>query len=170
MSGITELFKRFRQTLTDYVRWQIGDMSDAEDILQDVFLCLTLQRDAAEIENMGTWLWRATRNRIIDYRRKRRPGRLTDEKDDRQTAPEDAPEMKLLRKLMWQQLAEALAELPEEQREAFVETELKGKSNQQLSKETGVTIATLISRKYYAKQHLRQRLRNIYEELIMDKE
>ena len=170
MSGITELFKRFRQTLTDYVRWQIGDVSDAEDILQDVFLCLTLQRDAEEIENVGAWLWRATRNRIIDYRRKRRAGRLTDEKDDRQTAPEDAPEMKLLRKLMWQQLAEALAELPEEQREAFVETELKGKSNQQLSKETGVTIATLISRKYYAKQHLRQRLRNIYEELIMDKE
>ena len=163
MSGITELFNRFRQTLTDYVRWQIGDVSDAEDILQDVFLCLTLQRDAEEIENVGAWLWRATRNRIIDYR-------LTDEKEDRQTAPEDAPEMKLLRKLMWQQLAEALAELPEEQREAFVETELKGKSNQQLSKETGVTIATLISRKYYAKQHLRQRLRNIYEELIMDKE
>ena len=95
---------------------------------------------------------------------------MSDEKEDTQKAPEDAPEMKLLRKLMWQQLAEALAELPEEQREAFVETELKGKSNQQLSKETGVTIATLISRKYYAKQHLRQRLRNIYEELIMDKE
>jgi RNA polymerase sigma factor, sigma-70 family len=170
MNGVTELFKRFRQTLTDYVRRQIGDMSDAEDILQDVFLCLTLQRDAAEIENEVAWLWRATRNRIIDYQRKRRISRLSDEKEDTQKAPEDAPEMKLLRKLMWQQLAEALAELPEEQREAFVETELKGKSNQQLSKETGVTIATLISRKYYAKQHLRQRLRNIYEELIMDKE
>ena len=78
--------------------------------------------------------------------------------------------MKLLRKLMWQQLEEALAELPEEQRKAFVETELKGKSYQQLSEETGVTIATLVSRKHYAKQRLRQRLRNIYEELIMDKE
>ena len=63
-----------------------------------------------------------------------------------------------------------IAELPEEQRKAFVETELKGKSYQQLSEETGVTIATLVSRKHYAKQRLRQRLRNIYEELIMDKE
>ena len=71
---------------------------------------------------------------------------------------------------MWQRLEEALAELPKEQREAFVETELSGKTNQRLSEETDIPIATLISRKRYAKQHLRQRLRNIYEELIMDKE
>lgn len=43
MKGIAELFKNFKQTLTDYIRWQIDDVSDAEDILQDIFLCLTLQ-------------------------------------------------------------------------------------------------------------------------------
>ena len=170
MKGIAELFKNFKQTLTDYIRWQIDDVSDAEDILQDIFLCLTLQYDATEIENEGAWLWRATRNRIIDYRRKKREDRLPDNREDRQTSSESSPKTALLRKVMWQRLEEALAELPKEQREAFVETELSGKTNQRLSEETGIPIATLISRKRYAKQHLRQRLRNIYEELIMDKE
>ncbi len=170
MKSIAELFNNFKQTLTDYIRWQIGDVSDAEDILQDIFLCLTLQHDATEIENDGAWLWRTTRNRIIDYRRKKREGRLPDNREDWQISSESSPETTLLREAMWQRLEEALTELPEEQREAFVETELRGKTNQRLSEETGVPVATLISRKHYAKQHLRQRLRNIYEELIMDKE
>jgi DNA-directed RNA polymerase specialized sigma24 family protein len=57
-----------------------------------------------------------------------------------------------------------LEELPEEQREVFIEHEMNGRSFKQLAEETGLSINTLLSRKRYAVLHLRRRLQAIYEE------
>jgi DNA-directed RNA polymerase specialized sigma24 family protein len=58
----------------------------------------------------------------------------------------------------------ALDELPGEQREVFVAHELEGRSFKQMAAETGVSVNTLLSRKRYAVLHLRERLRDIYDE------
>ncbi|MEM8892643.1 MAG: RNA polymerase subunit sigma-24, partial [Bacteroidota bacterium] len=44
--------------------------------------------------------------------------------------------------------------------------EFDGKSFKEISEESGVEVPTLISRKRYAVQKLRIRLRNLYTELI----
>ncbi|HKR66035.1 MAG TPA: sigma factor-like helix-turn-helix DNA-binding protein, partial [Thermoanaerobaculia bacterium] len=59
----------------------------------------------------------------------------------------------------------ALDELPEEQREVFVAHEFEGKSFKEIAAETGVNVNTLLSRKRYAVLHLRERLRDLYDEL-----
>ncbi|HUS01286.1 MAG TPA: sigma factor-like helix-turn-helix DNA-binding protein, partial [Chitinophagaceae bacterium] len=61
---------------------------------------------------------------------------------------------------------EALNELPYEQKEAFVQHELNDMSFDDMSKQKGVAIATLISRKRYAVLHLRQRLEIVKNELL----
>jgi RNA polymerase sigma factor (sigma-70 family) len=61
-------------------------------------------------------------------------------------------------------LDDALEELPEEQREVFVAHELMGYSFKELAAQTGVSVNTLLSRKHYAVEHLRERLRAIYDE------
>jgi DNA-directed RNA polymerase specialized sigma24 family protein len=58
----------------------------------------------------------------------------------------------------------ALDELPDEQREVFVAHEIDGRSFKELSKESGVSVNTLLSRKRYAVLHLRERLQNIHDE------
>jgi len=58
----------------------------------------------------------------------------------------------------------AVNELPEEQREVFVAHELEGRSFKEMAAETGVSVNTLLSRKRYAMQHLRERLQDIYDE------
>src|SRR5713226_4412279 len=57
-----------------------------------------------------------------------------------------------------------LDELPEEQRKVFVAHELEGRSFKEMAAETGVNVNTLLSRKRYAVQHLRERLQRMYDE------
>ncbi|HYX68871.1 MAG TPA: sigma factor-like helix-turn-helix DNA-binding protein, partial [Terriglobales bacterium] len=60
----------------------------------------------------------------------------------------------------------ALDELPEEQREVFVEHELEGRSFKEMAAESGVSVNTLLSRKRYAVLHLRERLQSLYDEFM----
>ena len=62
------------------------------------------------------------------------------------------------------EIGEALAELPPEQREVFIAHELEGRSFKELAVETGLSVNTLLSRKHYAVLHLRECLQDIYDE------
>ena len=80
-------------------------------------------------------------------------------------APEDGPEALYERAVLLDELASAIDELPEEQRDVFLAHELEGRSFRELAAETGVNVNTLLSRKRYAILHLRERLRETYDEL-----
>ena len=71
-----------------------------------------------------------------------------------------------LKKLFWEELFEALSELPKQQSEVFVENEIEDKTLKEIADETGENIKTVISRKRYAVIYLRERLRFLYEEII----
>lgn len=166
MSKVAELYKQYRHRLIDYIGRRIEDVSDAEDIVQDVFMRLTLMDDVTVIENYAAWIWRTVKNRIFDYRKKHREEKMPQIiEEDALATSRSEPEDEFSRSLFWERLEIALAELPREQREAFVETELNGKTNQQLSAETGIPIPTLISRKHHAVIHLRHRLEDIYNDI-----
>ena len=68
--------------------------------------------------------------------------------------------------MVWDTLQEALQELPEEQRQVFEQHEFENKSYKAISEETGVSVNTLLSRKRYAVLFLRERLRDLYDELL----
>lgn len=87
---------------------------------------------------------------------------------DLMTSDDDSPEKEQLRNAVWEELEEALANLPDEQRFVFEQTEFEGRSFKDLSEQTHVSVNTLISRKHYAVKFLRNRLRDVYEDLVMD--
>ncbi|MDR3296695.1 MAG: RNA polymerase subunit sigma-24, partial [Prevotellaceae bacterium] len=72
-----------------------------------------------------------------------------------------------LRSLVWTELEVALAELPPEQREAFELTELDDLPVKEVAAATGVPVNTLLSRKHYAVLHLRKRMRQLYEDILL---
>jgi len=74
------------------------------------------------------------------------------------------PEAAYARSVLLDELADALDELPTEQRFVFLAHEAEGRSFQELAAETGVSINTLLSRKRYAVLFLRRRLAAIYAE------
>src|SRR6202035_791786 len=76
---ISEVIQQERRRLLHFIRKRVDDEGDAEDILQDVFYELTeAYRLMKPIEQVGAWLYRVARNRIIDRFRKRRPDALGD--------------------------------------------------------------------------------------------
>ena len=174
---ISEVVKREQSRLRNFIRRRVPDSRDAEDILQDVFYELVeANRLLMPIEHVTGWLFRVARNRITDLFRKKKPESLSDavaanDEDDSLTledllpSPDAGPDALYARGVLLDELEDALDELPEEQREVFVGHEIEGRSFKEMSAETGVTVNTLLSRKRYAVQHLRQRLQNIYDEL-----
>src|SRR5580692_5308469 len=76
---ISEVIQRERRRLLNFIQKRVGDQGDAEDILQDVFYELTeAYRLMQPVEQVGAWLYRVARNRIIDSFRKKRPEPLAD--------------------------------------------------------------------------------------------
>ena len=65
----------------------------------------------------------------------------------------------------WDEIEDALDELPVEQREVFEMTEFEGMSFKEIAGIKQEPLNTLISRKRYAVLFLRKRLKTLYEEL-----
>jgi RNA polymerase sigma factor (sigma-70 family) len=174
---ITDTVDREQSRLRNFIRRRVADQEEAEDILQDVFYELVeAYRLMKPVEQVTSWLFRVARNRITDlFRSKQRAalrggsGTVTDEGEMLQLeeflpSPDAGPDALYARSVLIDELEAALDELPEEQREAFVAHELMGQSFKELSSETGVSVNTLLSRKHYAVQYLRERLQEIHDE------
>ncbi|HTA68951.1 MAG TPA: RNA polymerase sigma factor [Bryobacteraceae bacterium] len=168
---ISEVIQQERRRLLHFIRKRVDDEGDAEDILQDVFYELTeAYRLMKPIEQVGAWLYRVARNRIIDRFRKKKPtAEVLNEEgaprlEDLLPSPDGGPEALYARSVLLDELDAALEELPEEQRDVFIAHEMDGRSFKQLAEETGLSVNTLLSRKHYAILHLRRRLEAIYEE------
>jgi RNA polymerase sigma factor (sigma-70 family) len=173
---ISEAIDRDKTRLRNFIRKRVADPSDAEDILQEVFYELVeTYRLMKPIEQVGAWLFRVARNRITDLFRKRKPDASTNDPvvaeegefvtfEDLLPSRDAGPEAAYARTVLLEELEDALAELPEEQREVFLAHEIEGRSFKDLAVETGLSVNTLLSRKHYAVIHLRERLRDVYDE------
>jgi RNA polymerase sigma factor (sigma-70 family) len=168
---ITATVLRERTKLGNFIRRRVRDPRDAEDILQDVLHELVQAYRLPEpIEQVSAWLFRVARNRITDLFRRRKNVSLNETPGDADggltledllPSPEAGPDAVYARGVLLEELDDAIAELPENQREVFVAHEVLGRSFQEIAVETGVGINTLLSRKRYAVLHLRKRLKEI---------
>ena len=166
--------KEYGKKLFAFIRGRVRTEEDAEDILQDVWYQLYNTTEA--IDQVGAWLYRVARNKIIDRYRKKSPELLDDQSYEDEEgelhlkeillADPGNPETEYLKSLFWTELNKGLDELPQEQKEVFVLNELEGLTFAEIAARTGENIKTLISRKGYAVKHLRVRLQTLYDEFL----
>jgi RNA polymerase sigma factor (sigma-70 family) len=173
---ISEAIEREQHRLRNFIRKRVPDERDVEDILQDVFYeLIEAYRLLKPVEQVGAWLFRVARNRIIDRFRKKKPSahnELATTRDETEAlqledllpSAEAGPEAAYARTVLIEELDAALEELPDEQREVFIAHEIEGRSFKELSAESGVNVNTLLWRKHAAVVQLRQHLRAIYDE------
>ena len=160
--------------LFSFIRSRTKNQEDAEDILQDVWYALSSITDTEPIEQLGAWLYRVSKNRIVDKMRKKTPLSLENfvyENDEGELIfPEDLLvddikiETEIENEYFMESLLKALDQLPEKQRQVFVWNELENMTLQQIADKTGENIKTIISRKHYAVEHLRKQLQYLYYE------
>ncbi len=174
--NITNTIKSISSRLFGFIKQRVASTEDAEDILQEVFY--QFAGNTEPIEQATGWLYKVARNKITDnYRKHKLPladdilnGAETEEDNfdwKEMLLPADStPETEYIRNIFWEELQQALDELPPAQREVFMQNEIDGIAFKDIAEQTGESVATLISRKRYAVLHLRERLLIVKDELL----
>lgn len=167
-----------------FIRGRVSSLEEAEDILQDVFYQFIVGFETIEsLDRATSWLYSVARNKIIDrYRREAaRPRRASfgfmgqasgeGPLTLQEILPDldNSPDSLLLKEAIWDEITDALDELPPAQRKIFIQNEIEERSFRELAEEEGVSINTLLSRKRYAIMNLRKRLQRFYKD-VMDEE
>ena len=94
----------------------------------------------------GCFAWREIGSSIF-FAKNARCNSKTQGIEDLLPSADAGPEEAYARSLLWEELEQALAELPEEQRAVFIAHEIDGRSFKEIAAETGVSVNTLLSQK-----------------------
>lgn len=173
-------FRKEQRRLYDFIRKRIANEEDAEDIVQDVFYdFIELYQLFQPVEQAAAWLFRAARNKIIDFYRKKKPQSLekmlgNSEEDEGNyylldaimPYSEEGADAEMMQEAIMEAVMLALEEIPQEQAEVFIAHEIDDKSFKEISEETGISVNTLLSRKRYAILALREKLKGLYQAFI----
>ncbi len=172
--NIIQTVNQYGKQLLGFIRGKVNSNEDAEDVLQDVWYQLSMLREIEAIESISGWLYRVAKNKITDRFRKKKTENLEDysfETEDGEINFKEillidpqTPELAYFKKVFWEELLQALDELPEKQRNVFIQNELEDVSLQEIANQTGENIKTIISRKGYAVNYLRERLNTLYND------
>jgi RNA polymerase sigma factor (sigma-70 family) len=137
---------RYRARLFAYARQMLGgSRSDAEDVLQDVFLRAyhALRADRRELA-LRAWLYRVAHNRCIDQLRRPTPAAEDIYDVNRGSVGEQPAEAYERREDLRRLIADVRA-LPEQQRSALLMREMEGLSYNELADALGVTVPAIKS-------------------------
>jgi RNA polymerase sigma-70 factor (ECF subfamily) len=162
------LYRRHEMRTWRYIERNVGNRATAEELMQEVWFAVA--REAPRYQpsaRFTTWLFTIAHNRIIDWARKSRPQTSLEYLHQEAGSvvmqltadPSSGPLAAAVAHEQSSALARALAELPEEQRDAFLMQMESDLSVEEIATITGVSFETAKSRLRYARMKLRDLLR-----------
>jgi RNA polymerase sigma-70 factor (ECF subfamily) len=156
---LEQVWDRYRARLLAFIKAKEGVPEEAEDILQELFLRIhTGLCCLQEWTAMERWIYRVTRNLIIDhYRAKRSHEELSEELPARETPFPVELEEDPVAKLAFS-LRETIDELREPYREALVLTEYEGLTQAEYASRAGLSLSGAKSRVQRAREKLKELL------------
>jgi RNA polymerase sigma-70 factor (ECF subfamily) len=131
-----------------------GSSSDAEDVLQTVFLRLVRSDAAPAVANMASYLYRAAVNAALDVLRARRESVPLEEAERRQEGEDAGPTPEEVRL----GLRRALAALSPRWAEIFVLRHFEGYGNEEIARMLGMSRAVVGVTLYRARHRLQKEL------------
>ncbi len=167
LESFNQLVRRWERPIFALAYRTLGREEDARDVVQDAFLRAYrgLPRFKGEAK-FSSWLYRITLNLCRDWiRRERRapivptpggadPNTFADE----QVSPATSVEELVGRRQMSEAVAQAMAELPEDQRTAILMKEYHGLTFQEIADTLQCPLSTVKTRLYQGLSVLRRRL------------
>lgn len=152
----------------------VQNRQDAEDLTQDVFIEVHKSIEKFRRESsLSTWIYKIAINKSLEhrrkYKRKKRFGYLIEltgfgksaEADESMTF--DHPGIELENKERGKILFEAINELSENQRAAFILCEIEGLSYKEIASILDSSLSSVESLIFRAKQNLKKKLYDLYE-------
>ena len=154
--ALNELYDRYGKIIYSFAYRLTRDTTLSEECVQDVFV--TLWRRAADFDptraKLTTWLFVVARNRAIELgRQKNRRPELRDDLEPVGSAPDPADLVAVTDES--QRVAEAMAELPEDQLAVLRLSYFDGLSHSEISEVIGIPLGTVKGRMRLALERLR---------------
>jgi RNA polymerase sigma-70 factor, ECF subfamily len=158
LGAFEAIYRAHAGRLYSLARRMVGNATDAEDLLQEIFLAAHRKLDSYRGDAaLGTWLYRLATNLCLDHLRSRaaRTGQMTSSLDD-QVGLADAGSRRLAERTVTKMdLERAIALLPDGCRAAFVLHDVEGLEHREVADALGVAEGTSKSQVHKARLRLR---------------
>jgi len=147
--AFSELYDLYFPKIFRYVSWRVGNKSDAEDLVSDIFTKALYKINSFKWRKDATfssWIFRIAYNTIVDfYRTKHKRDYINI--DDLPEIPADSllPEEDLDRRQLFKKLYQMIQELPERQAEVITMRFFTGLKNKEIAKVLGISEKSVAS-------------------------
>lgn len=150
-----ELVRRHQQSLYRYALGMVGSPDAAADLVQESLVRGFTRLDTCQDPGrFGAWVFRILRNRCLDYLKDRRRQTVPLDIDSPFESQDEDPESALERSELMRSVSQALASLPEAQREAFVMKHVEDLSYEEMAERAEVSVSALKMRVMRAREAL----------------
>jgi len=164
-----ELVNRYKDRLLNFVFQFLGDMEQAEDVVQDTMLRLYEKKHYyKEIAKFSTWIYTIARNLANTELRKRKRRKTTYlshmSKDERQyeiPAVQDNVDQSLHNEFIQDRIKSAISKLPEHYKTVIILRDIQELSYDDISNIVGVPLGTIKSRINRARLQLQADLQDL---------
>ena len=154
MNETQQVWDEFGTALRAFIRRRVKDEHVADDLLQDVFVRIHDKLDSlAEEDRLAAWLYRIARNVVTDHHRRRSDVTL-----DEAETPTDHVTDENINEQVGHWLANRIAELPEDYREAVTLSELQGVRQTEIAERIGLSASGAKSRVQRGRKMLKDML------------
>ena len=138
------IYTQYRDKVFGFVRSKIVNQTEAEDIVQTVFLKVYSNLDKYDETkaSLSTWIYTITRNTVYDYLKEKRGHPVLELVDNTVDSAEE-PDDSLLNQEALEELACALQKLPQNQRDIIILIYYHGKPKTEVAKILDITYGQL---------------------------
>lgn len=157
------LYRRHKDPLWRYLLRGTEDREAAAEMFQDIWSGVIRRRSSYEPRaRFTTWLYTLAHHRLIDHYRLRSLSTAPLEAAEDVATTDPGPDAAAQGAQLRRRLLDSLAQLPPEQREAFLLKAEGGLSLEEIGSVTGVGRETVKSRLRYALAKLREELSDVW--------
>ena len=157
MAAFESLYARYRVPLYRYVKRHVAEEATANDLFQGTWeKIIRARRSYKPQAPFRAWLFRIAHNHVMDHFRRSRP--QVEIEPERMESEDAGPAERLGDELREARLREAVASLPDKQRDAILLKLDAGLDLQAIAEVTGVNRETAKSRLRYAVARLKHLL------------
>lgn len=154
------VYKKFYQTILDYIQYRIKDEDEAKDLAQDVFVKVLEYKDMLRENTLKSFLYTITRNILIDYLRRfyRKKGMDYWLALETQVSRNDTEEKVYMQEL--QQMEKSiLSTFPFRRKVVYMMSAYEGKSTIEIADKLHLSRRTVESHLFLGRRSMRQALK-----------
>ncbi|NLE76044.1 MAG: sigma-70 family RNA polymerase sigma factor [Chloroflexi bacterium] len=157
IDALAAIYDAFAGRIYQYIYRYLGEVRLTEDLTAEVFARLlhATQQGKGPQRNLSAWLYRVAHNLVVDHFRQKTRSEGVPLEEGLLAAPDD-PTALVHKRLVQQQLREAICLLTEEQQQVIVLKFIEGFSNQEVSRILKKSVGAVKSLQHRALASLRR--------------